>query len=301
MVHYARTLRSPPTQLLHNSCSHKNMTTVDQDVGSCLISINNWDDIDCAAAVNAQIFSEDSAYSNLESAFDTFLGQVDLLGNEDKLVDFCNRTGVCGQFLESFCTGQSLGGDYDRFCGCYYPSSDIYVTSDCFDGGANCGLCDQDSHGGNCTITTACNPSCLLGGAISKFQKTSAGVFAQNCPRNICIINDVSINAVSSKVSGGVNFNQICSGCSDSIASTGSECLCIIQSSDVTSTMSQIGVGSNFNQLCSSSSVCMTENGSPGSCDVKVVVDNSLTISWLFIAVLIFIGLVVVSLIFAFR
>jgi len=173
--------------------------------------------------------------------------------------------GICNQFLTNYCAqfsrGQAINSPtLTNFCGCYVPPDPDYLrftlgSQACLIGASGCTAgCTAGNAG--CTGQPACDPLCHRALTSQKaFQPTGALI---TCPQNICVIDDVIINATQSNIPGGINFNTVCSGCGGASGSDG--CLCVVAGLNVSGTLSQIGVGTNFNEFCGTSSICLVED-----------------------------------------
>ena len=154
-------------------------------------------------------------------------------GFREVLHQFCNNPGinpgVCQNYLQyKMCPGLSyndMTSEESDWCGCVTLPS----------------LADQELYGPN----VACYPLCHLTDTI---QLVDENLLPIQCNNQVCVIDDVSINVVDSKV-GTVSINSICPGC------TGN-CNCIINDVNVT------GVDLNINQYCGPNTNCyVTRNG----------------------------------------
>ena len=85
--------------------------------------------------------------------------------------------------------------DTVKWCGCHMPSSQYKDYT--------------DKYG----ITRECTPMCNRPGVIPDIDSNGERNF---CLQNTCIIDNNNINLTNSEIKGGVNFNQICSGCGKS-------------------------------------------------------------------------------------
>lgn len=180
---------------------------------------------------------------------------------QNTLLDLCINPalpGICGKFLGGTGTNKGYCGGFTRedatyspvltnFCGCYVPPDPTYLKLTISPG---------------CTGTTGCtgNPACdpLCHRALTSHKAVDETGEILTCPQNICVIDDIIINANESEVQGGINFNTVCMGCGG--AQGGNGCLCIVAGVNVSVTMANIGVGENFNQFCGTGSVCIVED-----------------------------------------
>lgn len=193
------------------------------------------------------------------------------------LLELCiNPTlpGICGEFLTSYCDLTACEGQRPEecretvansptlinFCGCYAPPDPDYLqftlgSTGCLIGSTGCTAgCSPASE--SCVGQPACDPLCHRALTSQRAYDPTGALIT--CPQNICVIDDVIINATQTNVPGGINFNTVCSGCGGPSGSDG--CLCVISGVNISATMAQIGVGTNFNQFCGGSSVCLVED-----------------------------------------
>lgn len=166
--------------------------------------------------------------------------------------------GYCSQFSRS----QAINSPTTtNFCGCYVPPDPDYLRftlgSEACLIGAPTG-CTAGCTAGNigCTGQPSCDPLCHRSLTSHKAFQPTGNIIT--CPQNICVIDNVTINATQSRVPGGINFNTVCSGCGGQ--SGGDGCLCIVSGINISATAAQIGVGVNFNEFCGGSSVCLVED-----------------------------------------
>jgi len=160
---------------------------------------------------------------------------------QNTLLNLClspNLPGVCNTFLANdFCQGLSRTQISDSpvltdFCGCYAPINQNYITY---------------------TNDPACDTLCHREDTV-QLANPSTGVF-QTCSNSICVIDDVSI-IVNQSSTGGINFEQICGGCSQ----TSSPCECIISGVSITAIADQVGIEESFSQVCGANSICLQIN-----------------------------------------
>jgi len=187
---------------------------------------------------------------------------------QNTLLDLCINPilpGICSQFLSTYCSQftrtQAINSpNLTNFCGCYVPPDPNYLkltlaSPQCLIGSSGCTAgCTAGNTG--CTGQPSCDPLCHRALTSHKSYQPTGSLIT--CPQNICVIDDVIINADQSNVPGGINFTTVCSGCGG--AGGGPGCLCIVSGINISSTTSQIGVGTNFNQFCGSSSICIVQD-----------------------------------------
>ena len=110
-----------------------------------------------------------------------------------------------------------------NFCGCYVPPDPVYLqytlgSPQCALGTPGCIIgCTAGVSG--CTGQPACDPLCHRA-LTSQKANSSSGDFIK-CPQNICVIDNVVINASNNVIPGGINFNNVCSGCGGGDGSSG--------------------------------------------------------------------------------
>lgn len=178
--------------------------------------------------------------------------------------------GICDNFLcHSFCPNidyseLSSSSEKLNWCGCYtLPEDDVSTSLNQNLRNAVTTVCDTSSPTSEVNAVP-CYPLCHQISTVQLYQ-ASLGCRYQ-CNSNICVIDDVTINAFESKV-GGVSLTQICPDCSLG----GGICECIISSDDMSSAFDDLVIESSFNQYCGSNSVCYsvddTGNLSPVDCD----------------------------------
>ncbi len=172
---------------------------------------------------------------------------------QNKISSLCINTtlpGVCEGALTSYCpqyTRQDVINSQinTSLCGCYVPPDPSLLP---YSGGCTGGAT-------GCTGNAACDPLCHRAMTSQKANPATGELYT--CPQNVCVINNTVIDAQQSNINGGINFTNICAGC------TGENgCLCVISGVNISETMGNIGVSDvNFNQLCGSNSVCLVEDG----------------------------------------
>lgn len=181
---------------------------------------------------------------------------------QEVIVEMCRNPttpGICDSFLTPFCKKYnreqiSSSNILTSLCGCYTtpdPEFQKYAkgTPGCLTGVIDvCHGCTSNDP--NCVSIPACDPLCKLPGTVK--QVSSEGRLL-TCPQNVCVIDNVIINDRNSQIPGGINFNTICSGCSDGAPGT---CLCVINSPQTT--LAKIGVAS-YIQMCGEESTCLVD------------------------------------------
>ena len=127
--------------------------------------------------------------------------------------------GVCDQALFNFCSQYSYQDLlYDQplteLCGCFLPQAEYNQYSSIVSMPRQCApICNQDN-----TIKT---------GNLGLMQW-------DRCDRDICLIDDLTINAIYSDID--VNVSQVCGGC----GAEGGQCTCIMSNLDFTAVDSNV-------------------------------------------------------------
>ncbi len=213
--------------------------------------------------------------------------------------DGTNLPGVCDNYL---CNRLCGNYTYDQisnnpylanWCGCYVPPPEQEVSViDANLGTAVVTSCDS-SQPASAVGNTPCYPLCHR---IQTTQLYEASTGCQySCNNTVCVIDDVSLNVAGGNV-GGVNFTQMCPGCSPNQA-----CECIISSSDLPEAFEEMGIDATFTQYCSPG-VCyeLDDAGrlNPIPCDNFYVGSGqtafSTALPWIFFGLVIFIVLVII-------
>jgi hypothetical protein len=265
-------------------------------VGAGTVLFNYWETNNCPAAYGQILntgtggileYNPDGQALVQElvvQLFDTYFQTNQLTDNvtstsyntfQNTLLNLCiNPTlpGVCGQFLGGTAGATGYCGQYTRtdvinsptltnFCGCYIPPDPVYLQYTLGSPGCQIGTgCTAGCTAGNegCTGQPACDPLCHRALTSQKAYDPTGTIIT--CPQTICVIDNVVINADSSRVPGGINFNNSCSGCVGATGNGSSGCLCVVSGVNISQTMSNIGIGTNFNQFCGPGSVCIVED-----------------------------------------
>lgn len=192
------------------------------------------------------------------------------------LLELCTNPalpGICGEFLTVYCDSGICEGQRPQdcreivansptlinFCGCYVAPDPDYLSltlgsTGCLVGTGCTAGCSPE--GPSCVGQPACDPLCHRALTSQRAYDPTGALIT--CPQNICVIDDVTINATQTTVPGGINFNTICAGCGGADGADG--CLCVISGVNISATMAQVGVGINFNQFCGTGSVCLVED-----------------------------------------
>jgi len=131
----------------------------------------------------------------------------------------CPFPGLCQDGLELACstyTAQrlSLNPAVAQWCGCHLPDG------------------EYEEYSVKYNIPPQCTPMCNREGTIPIVGINTSPVL---CEQDICLIDGVTVNLISSQIGGGINFNQICGNCPNS------QCSCIISNTTVDIANSTIG------------------------------------------------------------
>lgn len=153
-------------------------------------------------------------------------GQTGYTAFMDNLFDACRQIpGACmlaQTRMCSSCTRADISSNSRMLslCGCVSPDlNQIYKTS-----------------GYGVSFTPECDPLCTQSSAFKLINSTTGA--QKQCQSTVCVIDNVSIAAAQSTVSGGVQFNQVCPACS--LAGNSNPCVCIINVS-VDGIMERVG------------------------------------------------------------
>ena len=188
----------------------------------------------------------------VDQLFEVFLTTNSLTDNvtspsyspfQETLLDVCvdpSIPGVCSQFLDGFCPADRTtvinSPTLTDFCGCYTTPDPDYLFL---------------------TNNPACDPLCHRNLTSQQLVEPDTTGAIATCPQNICVIDQTVINAQNSTAGEGINFVNVCSGC------TGPNgCLCIISGVSIETTLASIGIGQNLAQFCGGQSVCLVEDSS---------------------------------------
>ena len=192
--------------------------------------------------------------------------------------------GVCQDFLQSTCanvTDQELLANplAQQWCGCYL-SNDAYGKY-------------TSAYG----VAKECTPYCNAGGVIPSYDVDTGLI--KTCQQSTCIIDEFTIDLAKTRVSGGLNFNQICNSCSpgansgvnsnsntsDSnlFSNTNSEintsttasisCTCLMENINLTTIGAAINGGINISQACNGNSKCYSSVKLSGGDNTRTEVD----------------------------
>lgn len=154
------------------------------------------------------------------------------------LADICNQSdkgGTCAPLWQTRCQGYTRQDTQNPligyFCGCYLPESEYNITG-------------PDER--------ACDPICAINKINGVNYFTPAGN-SVSCNTNICLINDVTVNAVGSNV-GSITFSQLCDVCD-----TPGSCRCIISDINILAQDSRLS-NTQIIQNCGTATECFQRN-----------------------------------------
>lgn len=149
------------------------------------------------------------------------------LENQEEMYDYCSSSYSCTNDLLRVCSvykrNDMKNNDVRRFCGCHLPQEEYVIEREC-------------------------DSICTKLGTIPYSRND---IDALKCTRDLCVIDNVSINLKNSRTSG-ISFNQVCRNC------VAGNCLCILGDVSINSVQ-----GFNLNQNCSET-LCITDSN---SCD----------------------------------
>lgn len=153
---------------------------------------------------------------------------------------------MCTDFLNDYCQNLTPN-DLSRspattsYCGCYLNPS-VY-----------------NDIAGKFGINRECSAYCNLEGVIPLSDGTPEG--SKTCNQSVCMINDITLNLVQSRIEGAINIGNFCNNCSTltSGANSSTSCNCVLEGVTIDVVNSSINT-INLNQSCASS-VCYAKDG----------------------------------------
>ena len=172
----------------------------------------------------------------VQEVIDPSAAQSDVqLELQSKLMEACFQdVGACEDAQKTMCTGctraEISSTDVLRtFCGCFPPRLDPNIYKDA-----------------RLLEFPECDPLCVVSDA-AKLVDHNTG-FAKTCQSSICVIDNVTFNAVNSKVKNP-DVKQVCSACKFGVGSP--PCKCIFDAS-VPAAAEKLGISDpgKFNQYC---------------------------------------------------
>lgn len=181
-------------------------------------------------------------------------GKLDAIEGEDGsneefnalVYKICNSyPGLCTELLGDFCSNKSPE-DLTRnpstasFCGCYLNPL-VY-----------------EGIAGKFGINRECSSFCNIEGVLPLSDGTFTG--SKRCNQSVCMIDNVSINIVDSRIDGAINLGNICGNCPTGTvgSQSASNCECILDNITVDIVNSSIST-INLQQSCSKIS-CYSTN-----------------------------------------
>jgi hypothetical protein len=131
----------------------------------------------------------------------------------------CPYSGMCSSALRKSCATQtsqriSLNPTTSKWCGCHLPPEEYQAY--------------ELRYG----IEPQCSPMCNRADVVKQAGRNLNPLV---CTTNTCIIDNVTVNLLSSNVQGGLTFSQMCGSCGSGT------CSCIISYSNVNVNNSTIG------------------------------------------------------------
>jgi len=204
---------------------------------------------------------------------------------------------LCSGFLQDNCSNIATNEEFysnpslQQWCGCYLGNANVLYKKYADDYGVN----------------KECTPYCNAGDVIPSYDESTGQI--KYCQDSVCIIDGVTINLAKTRLSGGVNLNQICNGCSPSgnnglnsntvgitnastitnggLASNGIEnsteqnlrninnttCRCVINNFNLTTIGAAIDGGINISQACNGNATCYADTQLSQSGTTKQEVD----------------------------
>ena len=191
---------------------------------------------------------------------------------------FTGATGATGGYCASFDRNTVINSPtLTSFCGCYVAADSTYLSY---------------------TQNPTCDPLCHRARTSQRADIETGAL--ETCNQDVCVIDQVVINAANSSVENGVNFTSFCGGCGGATGGTG--CLCIINGVNVNQTIGTIGLTPDFSEFCGPNSVCI-QNGTvipcnPGALEAPAVEARP---NWGIVGVMLLLLVIVVIAIIAYR
>lgn len=160
----------------------------------------------------------------------------------------CPYPFLCQSALKNSCASVdpqrlSLDPSARSFCGCFLPDENYEQYVD------------------NFQINKECTPLCNRQDTI---PLTTGDGTPLSCTQNVCLIDNLTINAINSTISGGINIGNFCGGCQNSTGGDSISCECIISNNTIDTVNAQIFGGINVSEQCGSTR-CMVVNPVPGA------------------------------------
>lgn len=158
--------------------------------------------------------------------------------------DLCSRfPGLCQNGLAQSCANYtterlSLNPEAAAWCGCNLPTV------------------EYEDYANRFNIPPACTPICNRSGVLPIADGELNPI---QCTQNICLIDDISINIISSQVNGQVDISQLCGNCGPN-----SQCSCFINNDTISVNNSLIQGNVSINESCGSFKCTQNNPGIPG-------------------------------------
>lgn len=209
-------------------------------------TVTDWFSNDCTGQANNQQFFN-NLFTNFFTEGELWIPGInnptsDQLNFQYLIAGLCNENqngGFCSQNLTQLCQNytreDTINPLVQQFCGCYLNSSQY-----------------------NQSIQRSCDPVCSNINNINYFPSSTA-TSPETCNSSVCVIDNVTIQAVSSTV-GQITFSELCTNCG-----VAGSCECIIGDIDIIS-QNSILAGVNLTQNCGGGVLCFDSNQNPVNC-----------------------------------
>lgn len=179
----------------------------------------------------------------------------------------CNK--LCPSFSYGFLSNNPAVTDW---CGCYITPDNADTL---FENITPNQVTPDDERGAN-----PCYPLCHRIETIPLFSIEDGSEY--ECSTSVCVIDNVTINAVNSSV-GNVNITQICPSCSPDRL-----CECIISSNDLPNTFEELGISASYSSYCGENGQCYVLNPdnslTPVNC-TDYLTNKSSNLTWIYILI----------------
>lgn len=131
----------------------------------------------------------------------------------------CKYPGICQDGLQKVCSARtadriSRNPKTAQWCGCHLPIE------------------EYEDYAAKYNIPPQCTSIC---NRVDTIPITGINGNPITCTQNVCIIDDITVNVISSQVAGGIAFSQVCANC------PAGGCSCIISNATVDVVNSTIG------------------------------------------------------------
>jgi hypothetical protein len=184
-------------------------------------------------------------YAQLGGVLALTEGQVGTTTLNSMIWGICNQyPGICSAGLNQYCaplTNDSLlrNPEFLKWCGCYMQPGQYSKYTDTY------------------LIPLECTPTCNNPNVIP--LATQNGLTTKTCKQSQCVIDDFAISLANAQFPGGINFSQVCSGCSNGLGQT---CSCSITGTTLIAINRDNGA-LNVSQNCGSNSTCYNQVTNP--------------------------------------